>query len=75
MFKQMRRQKREIDISNIETILNKGEYGTLATISVDGYPYSLPISYVYYDKSIYFHSAIDGHKIKNIKNIKRYHLV
>ncbi|MEG1312655.1 MAG: pyridoxamine 5'-phosphate oxidase family protein [Romboutsia sp.] len=68
MFKQMRRQKREIDISNIEIILNKGEYGTLATISGDGYPYSLPISYVYYDKSIYFHSARDGHKIENIKN-------
>ena len=28
----------------------------------------MPISYVYYEKCIYFHSAKVGHKIDNIKN-------
>lgn len=69
MFRQMRRQNRKIEIKEeIDQILNKGEYGTLATIGENGYPYSVPISYVYYEKCIYFHSAKVGHKIDNIKN-------
>ncbi|MBC6003216.1 pyridoxamine 5'-phosphate oxidase family protein [Paeniclostridium sp. NSJ-45] len=69
MFRQMRRQNRKIEIKEeIDQILNKGEYGTLATIGENGYPHSVPISYVYYEKCIYFHSAKVGHKIDNIKN-------
>ena len=69
MFRQMRRQNRKIESKEeIEQILNKGEYGTLATIDESGYPYSVPLSYVYYKNCIYFHSAKVGHKIDSIKN-------
>lgn len=34
----------------------------------DGYPYTVPLSYVYCDGKIYFHSAKSGHKIDAIKN-------
>ena len=67
MFKEMRRKNREIFNEDIEEILIKGEYGTLSTINEDGYPYVVPLSYIYYDKCIYFHSAKDGNKLQNIE--------
>lgn len=63
----MRRKDREIFNEDIEEILMHGEYGTLSTISDDGYPYIVPLSYIYYDKCIYFHCAKDGYKLQNIK--------
>ena len=67
MFKEMRRKDREILSKQLEEILFYGEYGTLSTISENGYPYIVPLSYVYYDKCIYFHCAKEGHKLENIK--------
>lgn len=68
MFRKMRRQEKEIENKEIEEILNKGEYGIFATIGENGYPYSVPLNYVYFEDCIYFHSAKSGHKIDNIKN-------
>lgn len=67
MFKEMRRKDREIGREEVEEILRKGEYGFLSTISDNGYPYVVPVSFVYYNNSIYFHCATDGHKLENIK--------
>lgn len=68
MFKEMRRKDSEIFNEDIEEILIQGEYGTLSTISEDGYPYAVPLSYIYYDKCIYFHGAKEGNKHQNIEN-------
>lgn len=68
MFKEIRKQKRELFDEDIKSVLLNGEFGTLATISENGYPYSLPLSYVYYNDCIYFHGAKEGHKLENIKN-------
>ena len=62
MFRELKRKK----INNAEEILENGEYGVLATIGDDGYPYAIPLSYVY-DGGIYFHCAPTGHKMDNIK--------
>lgn len=67
MFKEMRRKDRQIFGSEIEEILNIGQFGVLSTISDNGYPYVVPLNYVYYNNCIYFHSAADGHKLQNIK--------
>lgn len=67
MFKEMRKKNREIFNEKLEEILIRGEYGTLSTISENGYPYIVPLSYVYYEKCIYFHCAKEGHKLENIK--------
>jgi len=67
MFKEMRKKNREIFNEQLEEILIHGEYGTLSTISENGYPYIVPLSYVYYEKCIYFHCAKEGHKLENIK--------
>ena len=32
-----------------------------------GYPYAVPLSYVYADGAIIFHSAVQGHKVDAIK--------
>lgn len=66
MFKAMRRIDKQLTEEENIGILQKGEYGILSTISVNGYPYSVPLNYVYHNGSIYFHSAPEGHKLENI---------
>lgn len=68
MFREMRRKDREIKNDEVIEILKNNDYGILSTISQNGYPYGLPISYVYINDSIYFHCAVEGHKLDNIKN-------
>ena len=36
-----------------------------------GYPYTVPLSYVYADGTIIFHSAVQGHKVDAIKRDSR----
>lgn len=68
MFKNIRRQDRKIESNDvIEKILSAGEYGVLCTTSESSYPYGVPVNYIYYNKNIYFHCAIEGYKLENIK--------
>lgn len=63
----MRRKQSEItELKAIEQILTKGRVGRLATLGEDGYPYITPVNYVYWQDSIYFHSALKGEKLDNI---------
>ena len=68
MFRKMRRFKQELTQEETIQILNKNTSGVLAVLGDEGYPYSVPMSYVYIDNKIYFHSAKSGHKIDAIKN-------
>ncbi|WP_195431007.1 pyridoxamine 5'-phosphate oxidase family protein [Clostridium sp. D46t1_190503_E9] len=68
MFKEIRRKDRKIETSEAIDILKKCEYGILSTVDENGYPYGVPLSYVYANNAIYFHSAVEGHKLENIKN-------
>ena len=63
MFRQMRRFKQQLSENECKEILNKSKSGVLAVIGDDGYPYAVPLSYVYLNNKIYFHSAKEGHKI------------
>jgi nitroimidazol reductase NimA-like FMN-containing flavoprotein (pyridoxamine 5'-phosphate oxidase superfamily) len=67
MFKPMRKSAREIFGQEIIDILNKGEYGVLATVGENGYAYATPLSYVYFNECIYFHGSQEGNKLDNIK--------
>lgn len=64
----MRRSRQELQPSECEAILKNGTSGTLALLGDGGYPYAVPISYVYADGKFYFHSAKSGHKVDAIKN-------
>lgn len=68
MFRELRRQDRKMEDDVVKGLLNKAEYGTLSTVDAEGYPYGVPLSYVYSEKthSIYFHCAREGHKFDNI---------
>ena len=66
MFRDIRRKEKELTIEECNEVLLKAEYGTLATIGTDGYPYAVPVNYVFQNGSIYFHCATVGHKLDNI---------
>ena len=40
--------------------------GHLATFDPSGYPYIVPLNYVYYQGKIYFHCALEGRKLDNL---------
>lgn len=66
-FRIMRRLRQQLTKSEVESILSKATSGTLALLGDNGYPYAVPISYVYTDGKLYFHSAKTGHKIDTIR--------
>jgi len=67
MERRIRRTDRAISESEAKGILEKGEFGILSTASLDGQPYGVPISYSYTANVIFFYSAIDGHKLENLR--------
>ncbi|MCR1899917.1 pyridoxamine 5'-phosphate oxidase family protein [Irregularibacter muris] len=68
MFKDMRRKDRKLGNAETLEILKNGEYGILSTISENGYPYAVPLSYIYMNDSIYFDCSLEGQKLDNIKH-------
>ena len=67
-FREMRRKRQQLSEGESIEILQKATAGTLALLGDNGYPYAVPISYVYADGKLYFHSALSGHKIDAIRN-------
>ena len=68
MFRKMRRFKQELSSESTIKILESGSHGTLAVLGDEGYPYAVPLSYVYTDGRLYFHCAPDGHKLDALRN-------
>lgn len=68
LFREMRRKDRELKDDEVIEILKNSDYGILSTVSQNGYPYGVPISFVFLNNSIYFHGAVEGHKLDNILN-------
>lgn len=64
--RKMRRSERQADEMTIRQILKAGEYGVFCTLSDDGFPYGVPVNYVFDGEKIYFHCAKSGHKLDNI---------
>ena len=67
MFRKMRRSKQELSQKETLDIIENSTSGALALAGDDGYPYAVPISHVYCDGKLYFHSATEGHKVDSIK--------
>lgn len=67
-FRPMRRVRQQLTNEACEEILRNATSGTLAVLGDGGYPYAVPLSFVYADGIIYFHSAKSGHKIDAIRN-------
>lgn len=66
MFREMRRSRQQLSPAEAEEILLNNTSGTLAVSGDDGYPYAVPVSYVYHNGKIYIHCALTGHKLDAI---------
>ena len=67
MFREMRRNKQALSEEECREILESCTSGTLAVLGDEGYPYAVPLSYVYHDGHIYFHCARSGHKLDAVR--------
>lgn len=47
MFREMRRKKQALSTEEINKVMSNGTSGVLALSGDDGYPYAVPINYVY----------------------------
>ena len=64
----MRKTNKEItDRSVIEGLLTTCPVGRFATSGKDGYPNVKPVNFAYHIGKIYFHSALEGQQIKDIR--------
>jgi nitroimidazol reductase NimA-like FMN-containing flavoprotein (pyridoxamine 5'-phosphate oxidase superfamily) len=63
----MRRHRQQLSQEESISIIERATSGTLALLGDDDYPYAVPISFVYHDGCLYFHSAVEGHKIDAIR--------
>ncbi len=66
MFREMRRKRQKLSKEECEKILFRGTSGVLAISGDDGYPYAVPLSYLYENGKLFFHCAKAGHKLDSI---------
>jgi len=71
MFREIRRKDRLVSDETGIALLKECAYGVLSVIGNDGYPYGVPVNYVYMDNCIYIHCALDGHKADAIRKNPR----
>lgn len=67
MFREMRSKANMLTNEEVENILKTSPNGTLALYGENGYPYSVPVNFVYSDGKIYFHGAAEGYKLDCMK--------
>lgn len=63
MNREMYKKDRQMSAEEVEKIFAQGNHGTIAVNGDDGYPYAVPVNYIYDGGSIYIHSAKYGYKI------------
>ena len=73
MFRPMRRFKQALSPEECQAVLERGTSGVLALSGDGGWPYAVPLSYVYADGKLYFHSAKSGHKVDAIRSCPSRH--
>ena len=67
MFRDMRRGRQALSPEACREILYRGTSGVLALSGDGGYPYAVPISYVFDGAKLYFHCAKSGHKLDAVR--------
>lgn len=66
----MRRKDRELTRDEALVIIQNTPHAVLATVGADGTPYAVPISPVWFENSLYFHTAAttDSLRYRNIQH-------
>ena len=67
MYPKMRRFKQQLTNEECEKILREEPRGVLSMHGEDGYPYGIPIDFIFDEGKIYFHGAKTGHKIDALR--------
>lgn len=67
-FTKMRRVRQQLSEKETIGLLRHATSGVLSVLDEKGYPYGVPISYVYDNNKLYFHSALKGHKIDAMRH-------
>lgn len=70
-FRPMRRRRQQLPDDESVGILRQGTHGVLSLSDAGGYPYGVPLSYVYSEGKIYFHCATRGHKTELLERDNR----
>ena len=70
-FRKMRRSRQELSFADTEQILKVCPTGILGLLGENGYPYTVPLNYVYLDGKIYFHCAQSGHKLDAMQSCEK----
>lgn len=68
MERKMRRFKQQLTDEESVGLLSSATSGVLALCDEDMQPYGVPLSHVYCNGKIYFHSALNGHKVDILKH-------
>lgn len=63
----MRRKDREMDREFGLKIIDKSRYGVVSMRDEEDMPYGLPLSIVRNENTLYFHSAMDGKKVRSLE--------
>jgi nitroimidazol reductase NimA-like FMN-containing flavoprotein (pyridoxamine 5'-phosphate oxidase superfamily) len=69
MFPSMRRSRQALSREACLAVLQRATSGVLSLQTADGYPYGVPLSFVYDGEKLYFHCAKTGYKLDAL----RYH--
>ncbi len=66
-MRELRRKGERATQEEARRIVEESGYGFLATVGNDGLPYGVPVSHVLHGQSVYFHCAVEGRKLDNIR--------
>ena len=67
----MRRSRQQLSEEEAIALLDHATSGVLSLVDDSGCPYGVPISHVYSNRKLYFHSALSGHKLDAIRHCDR----
>lgn len=67
MNREMYKKERQVSEERVKEMLLSSTEGTLSMHGDDGYPYSLPMNYIYLNDAIYMHTANRGYKIDALR--------
>lgn len=62
----IRRRDRALDETEALRLLEEAEWGVLATVDAEGWPYAVPVSHAVVDGALIVHCATKGHKLDNL---------
>lgn len=71
MFRDMRRSAQALTETECREVLRRGQEGVLALTGDEGWPYAVPVNYLYDEGKIYIHGAREGHRADAVRKEPR----